>query len=123
VKTEPLIGSSILVVIVGVLLSITIWEIIKYLNQRIYDKQANELAPNKQPMPEPQRQPETIKQVVMTSAIIPLPKDNQRKLVWRPYLPYGRNRSDSIFLASEQWERLRCLLFPLCIFYTNKRSF
>ncbi|MGH9982774.1 MAG: hypothetical protein ACRD8W_02315 [Nitrososphaeraceae archaeon] len=54
---------------------------------------------------------------------IPPSRDNQRKLVWRLYLRYGNYRSDSISLGSEQWEMLRCLLSPLCIFYTSKRSF
>ena len=57
------------------------------------------------------------------SLIIPPSRDNQRKLVWRLYLPYGSYGSDSISLVSEQWERLRCLLSPLCIFYMSKRSF
>lgn len=58
-----------------------------------------------------------------SSTNIPPSRDNQRKLVWRLYLPYGSYRSDSISLVLEQWERLRCLLSPLCIFYMSKRSF
>jgi hypothetical protein len=45
VTTKPLIVGCILIVIVGILLSITIWEIIKNSNKKIYNKQADELVP------------------------------------------------------------------------------
>lgn len=45
VTTKPLIVGGILIVIVGILLSITIWEIIKNSNKKIYNKQADELVP------------------------------------------------------------------------------
>jgi hypothetical protein len=46
VTTEPLIVGGILMVIVGILLSITIWEAIKYFNKKIYENQVNALVPS-----------------------------------------------------------------------------